>query len=108
MEKNQEPSEGKLGSLRHLLGLCCLYGFVKLHVLGSALKDFVQFILDFTNAYTQKEVQIVIGAAFLVYAMWGYACISLSLPNPLKSIMMWGLIFTLTVLVAAIGYVEKQ
>ena len=45
-----------------------------------------------------REYWIVMAAAVGVVAVWGTFCLALSLPNPWRSIIMYGMIFGLAVL----------
>jgi len=55
-------------------------------------------LMDLINVFTWKETWIVIGCGGLIFAMWCYICFALSMSNPWRSIMIYGLVFILSAL----------
>ena len=50
----------------------------------------------------------VVPLALGVIGVWAYACIGFGMPNPLRSLMLWGIIAGLTVGSATLSYIQKK
>lgn len=61
----------------------------------------LDLIRDLINSYRWRETWIPVGFCLIVTAIWSCICLALKVPNPYRSIIIYGLIFTLALGAAA-------
>lgn len=80
--------------------VCNLGNVVLLKWLINNLKGFYEALREFIGIYSWLETWIIISVGFVITGFWVYLCFALSLPDPIRAIMIWGMLGVLWLLVA--------
>lgn len=65
----------------------------------ESLISFLNDVKFFLSIYTWIEVWYAVGGAVVITGSWMLVAFALSLPNPLKSILIWGFVLLFAILV---------
>lgn len=73
----------------------------------NEIRGFIDVIEDLIIIYTWKETWVAPFAALGVVTVWFTFAFAFFVPNPWRSMIIWGLSLGLTVGVAAVHYMQK-
>lgn len=64
----------------------------------KTLTEFFDVLRDLSRVYRWKETWTVISVTLFIVGFWLLFALAISLPNPWRSIIMWGVILGLAIL----------
>lgn len=73
----------------------------------NEISGFVDALKDLIVIYTWKETWVAPFAALGIVAVWSTFAFAFFVPNPWRSMIVWGLFLGLTVGAAAVHYMQK-